>query len=261
MIEPGADGALDVDRRPTLPPDSPPAAHPWPARVRALLEVFACSGLPTQLLIGQALALAGVRPFGPGTKLDPLWVSVVTLGDTMLIAAFAWMLLRANGESPRTVFLGTRSPSREIRLGVLLTPPLIVGVALVLLALRAAYPPLHNVLENPLTDLATSRATTALFLVVALVGGGVREELQRAFLLTRFERYLGGPSVGLVLTSVAFGAGHAIQGWDAALVIGLIGLVWGWLYLARRSVVAPMVSHAAFNLLEIVQFLLAGAVV
>jgi len=86
----------------------------------------------------------------------------------------------------------------------------------------------------------------------------VREELQRAFLLTRFERDLGGPTVGLVITSVAFGAGHVLQGWDAAVATGAMGFFWGWLYLKRRSVVASMSSHAGYNSLEIVRFLVMG---
>jgi membrane protease YdiL (CAAX protease family) len=35
---------------------------------------------------------------------------------------------------------------------------------------------------------------------------------------------------------------------------GLLGLFWGLLYLARRSVIAPVVSHSAFNLVEVVGF-------
>ena len=94
---------------------------------------------------------------------------------------------------------------------------------------------------------------------MALVAGGIREEMQRAFLLTRFEQHLGGAHVGLLVTSVAFGLGHLIQGFDAALATGILGLLWGALYLWRRSAVAPMVSHAGFNSLEIARFLVMGA--
>ncbi len=260
MIDSVEDGAAP-DVRPDRPePATPPAAVPGlMERVRAALEVFACSGIPTQLVIGQSLALAGIAPFGPGAALDPVWVSVVTLGDTLLIVFIAWILLRANGESPREVFLGRRRGFDEAWLGVLITPPLVVGVAVVLLAVRWLYPPLHNVPENPMAGMLHTRLGAALFLVVALVGGGVREELQRAFLLTRFDRYLGGPAVGLLVTSIAFGAGHAIQGWDAAVATGLLGLTWGGVYLRRRSAVGPMVSHAGFNGLEVIQFLVSGA--
>jgi membrane protease YdiL (CAAX protease family) len=170
------------------------------------------------------------------------------------------LLIRSHGESPRELFFDSRPAMIEVVYGVLLVVPLLMGVALVVLWLRLSLPALHNVAENPFGAMLQSRLQTVAFAVVALVGGAVREEVQRAFLLTRFERHLGGPNVGLVVTSVAFGAGHWVQGWDSSIAIGLLGAVWGFIYLRRRSVVAPMVSHAGFNSFEIVQFLIAGSV-
>jgi membrane protease YdiL (CAAX protease family) len=86
----------------------------------------------------------------------------------------------------------------------------------------------------------------------------VREEIQRAFLLHRFEQYLGGGRVGVIVTSVAFGAGHLLQGVDASIATGLLGALWGVVYLRRRSVVAPMVSHSGFDLIQIAQFVVVG---
>jgi membrane protease YdiL (CAAX protease family) len=91
------------------------------------------------------------------------------------------------------------------------------------------------------------------FLFVAVVAGGVREELQRAFLLHRFRTSLGGPAVGLVATSVAFGLGHTLQGWDAAVVTGALGALWAAMYLGRGSAVAPIVSHGLFNSAELLR--------
>jgi membrane protease YdiL (CAAX protease family) len=91
-----------------------------------------------------------------------------------------------------------------------------------------------------------------------VIAGGVREELQRAFLLRRFDRWLGGGAVGLVVTSAAFGAGHWLQGADAAIATAFLGALWGVIYLRRRSAVAPVVSHSGFNLLQLAQFLLLG---
>ena len=86
----------------------------------------------------------------------------------------------------------------------------------------------------------------------------MREELQRAFLMHRFERWLGGGAVGVVIASAAFGAGHLLQGADAAVATGLLGAFWAVVYLKRRSVVAPVVSHSGFNLLQLVQFMAIG---
>ena len=230
----------------------------WYRRVRAIVQILLCSGIPTQVFVAQALALGGLRPFAPDGALEPSWVFLLAFIDTLLVVTLAIVLLRANGESPRAVFLGSRSIVREAIVGAALIGPLILGVAGIMVAVRAIWPSLHNVPENPLGGLLRSPIEAALFAIVAIVGGGVREELQRAFLLTRFDRDLGGPIVGLVITSVAFGAGHVLQGWDAAVATGAMGFFWGWLYLRRRSVVASMSSHAGYNSLEIVRFLVMG---
>ena len=102
--------------------------------------------------------------------------------------------------------------------------------------------------NNPLEGLIGDHPGAIwLFLLVVIVAGGVREELQRAFLLHRFRGDLGQPWLGLVITSIAFGLGHTLQGRDAAVITGALGAAWGVLYLTRRSALAPMVSHSLFN--------------
>ena len=125
-----------------------------------------------------------------------------------------------------------------------------------LLAVQRFAPSLHTVEHNPLQDLLRSPRDAWLFALVVVVAGGVREEIQRAFLLHRFER-LARRRHGRRSSSraSAFGAGHLLQGVDAAIATGLLGAFWGVVYLRRRSCVAPIVSHAGFDLLQIVQFL------
>ncbi|HVB37643.1 MAG TPA: CPBP family intramembrane glutamic endopeptidase, partial [Vicinamibacterales bacterium] len=88
------------------------------------------------------------------------------------------------------------------------------------------------------------------------IAGGLREEIQRAFILRRFERYLGGPTVGIIVSSIGFGAGHIVQGWDAVVTTAALGAFWGVVYLRRRSIAAPVVSHAGFDLLQIGQYVI-----
>jgi membrane protease YdiL (CAAX protease family) len=115
-------------------------------------------------------------------------------------------------------------------------------------------PHLHNVARNPLEDMLQNRRDAMIFAVVGMVAGGVREEIQRAFILHRFDRFLGGGAVGVVLYSIVFGLGHADQGWDATITVALLGAIWGTIYLLRRSVIAPMVCHAGFNLAQVIKF-------
>jgi membrane protease YdiL (CAAX protease family) len=168
------------------------------------------------------------------------------------------LILRSRGESAAELFFGGRRLLAEARAGVPLLFAAFAVAIVVMLSLRAVAPWLHTVPRNPLQDLVRTPGEAALFAVVLIVAGGVREEVQRAFLLRRFERWLGGARVGLVVTSVAFGAGHFIQGADAAVATAVLGAFWGAVYLRRGSIAAPVVSHAGFNLVQVLQYLVVG---
>lgn len=237
-------------------PDAPlPVTAPTPLeRATAVLEILLCSGVPTQLALAQTLATFGVRP-SASTTLSMPYVAGLSLLDTAVLLALMTFVLRARGEDPRECFLGTRPISGEARYGIpLLFMAFALAVAL-MLTLQAIWPWLHNVQRNPFQDAVKTRLDVALLILLVVVAGGLREEAQRAFLISRFERWLGGARVGLVLTSLAFGLGHYYEGRDAVLVTGALGAFWGVVYLRRRSIVAPVVSHAGFNLLQVAQFL------
>jgi membrane protease YdiL (CAAX protease family) len=232
----------------------PTREHLVAHRVVAFIEVLICSDYLTQFALGGTLAAFGYRPFVNG-KLNVSYVVILSLGDAILLVGLILVMLYAHGERPRDVFLGHRPVLPELILGMpLVLLALGIGVV-VLLSMQRFAPWLHTVPDNPLQELLRSPRDAWLFALVVLLAGGVREEIQRAFLLHRFEVWLGGPVVGLVVTSVAFGAGHLLQGIDAAIATGLLGAFWGVIYLRRRSCVAPIVSHSGFDLMQIVQFL------
>jgi membrane protease YdiL (CAAX protease family) len=251
----------------TLPPPSsplqPPSSSEPPApsfthRVVALLEVLLCSDYATQAALGATLAAIGFRPYGANGQLSVGFVATLSLLDTALLVGLMVFFLLAHGEQPREVFLGSRPFAREVSFGIpLILAALAIGIA-VLATIQHYLPTLHTVEHNPLRDLISKPRDAWLFAFVVVVAGGVREELQRAFLLHRFERWLGGATVGVLVASLAFGAGHLLQGVDAAIATGLLGAFWGVVYLRRRSVVAPMVSHAGFDLLQILQYFVVG---
>jgi membrane protease YdiL (CAAX protease family) len=197
---------------------------------------------------------------GPDGHLLVGYVVTLSLVDTALLVGLILFFLHAHGEQPREVFLGGRPIWYEALAGIPLTF-VAVGIAIgVLLAIQRFAPSLHTVEHNPFQELIRTPKEAAVFAFVVIVAGGIREEIQRAFLLHRFEVWLGGGVVGVVVTSAAFGAGHfQLQGADAAIATGLLGALWGIVYLRRRSAVAPIVSHSGFNLLQVLQYLVAGS--
>ena len=235
----------------------PDRAPPLVERVVALIEVLICSDYPTQLALGATFSAFGYGPY-VGGHLRVAYVVGLSIADSVLLIGLVFLFLTAHHESPRHVLTGARPVLPEIAAGIPLTlVALGIGIA-VLVTVQQFAPSLHTVAEIPLQALLRSPRDAWLFAGVVILAGGVREEIQRAFLLHRFEQFLGGGAAGLVVTSVAFGAGHLLQGVDAALATGLLGAFWGAVYLRRRSMIAPMVSHSGFDLLQIVQFFVVG---
>jgi len=210
-----------------------------------------CSGFPTQLALAGLARLAGLEPLTPEGGLSIEFVTLIALGDTVLLGGLVAWLLRRRGESVREVIVGGRPLGPDIGLGLLLVPALLVFISASMWLLRSWNPGLQNVPDNPLEAMARTVGGAVMLLVVSMVGGGVREELQRAFLLHRFRTDLGGPVNGLVLTSVGFGLGHVVQGWDAMIVTALLGAFWGLLYLRRGSITTGCVSHGLTNAAQV----------
>jgi membrane protease YdiL (CAAX protease family) len=224
-------------------------------RVGAIIEIILCSGFPSQLALIMMLRGFGVPLMDAEGRLSPRFVFTISLVDAVVVIGLVLFFLRAHHETAREVLLGGRSSVREALVGIALIPAVFVFVIIVLAVILTVAPSLHNVPRNPLEDMLRTRGDAAIFAIVVMVSGGVREEVQRGFILHRFRGYLGGAWTGLGVYSILFGLGHLEQGYDAAIATGLLGAVWGGVYLARRSIVAPMVSHAGFNLGQLAKYL------
>lgn len=208
-------------------------------------------------MIGAGLILLAHMPLRDENGISLRFFATLSLVDTVLVGVLIQVFLRASGERPRDVFIGWRPVWREAARGLALLPVVFLAVSAVVLTLRALFPWMHTVQDNPLAAFLDSPFEAAVFLVVVVLAGGVREELQRAFILHRFEQRLGGVRLGLVLFTIAFGALHLDQGLDVSIAVGLLGLMWGIIYIRRRSAILPIVNHASFNAMQVAQGLLA----
>jgi len=229
-------------------------------RAAAALEVILCSGFPTQLIVISVMTTFGMRMRLTDGRLSPAFVFSLTLIDTLVLVALIAFFFRAHRESMRIALFGAaRRTARDVALGVLLIPVSFFLIVFVLLVLQLAVPSLRNVPHNPLADLVKTRTDAVLFALVVMIAGGVREEIQRGFVLRRFEQYLGGGAAGLVIFSAMFGLGHIEQGHDVALGTAVLGAFWGAIYLRRRTVLPAMIGHAGFNLAQVLKFIALGA--
>ena len=227
------------------------------SRWSAALQVVLVSGIPTQFVAAAILAIGLRMPLLDAHGVSFQFVAVVSLVDTAIVAILIRIFLSLSREQSVDVFVGSRPMLGEALRGLAWLPIVFVGVTSIVLAIRAVAPWMHNVETSPFEAFLKTPQQAATFLVVVVLAGGVREELQRAFILHRFDQRLGGARVGLILFSLAFGAFHLDQGYDVALAICGLGLFWGFTYIRRRSAVLPMVNHASFNAAQVIQVVLA----
>jgi membrane protease YdiL (CAAX protease family) len=235
------------------PPDPLPR---WLAGLQALMVC----GVPTQLIVAALLATVLHLPIFDGpSEISFRFFVLLTVCDTALVALLIWTFLRMGGERSADVFVGARPVRGEVLRGLALVPVVFLAVTGIVLGLRTVAPWTHTVEQNPFESFLGSPLKALVFVAVVVLGGGVREELQRAFILHRFDQRLGGARVGLVLFSLTFGALHLDQGVDVAIAIGLLGLLWGIIYIRRRSAVLSMVNHGTFNAIQVAQGVIAKA--
>src|SRR6478735_906236 len=184
--------AADGQPRPlpvsALEPVALAAPDPSPARdrVSALLEVMLCSGYPTQLSLVVLMTSMGLSMRTPAGGLAPSFIFILSLVDAVLVVSLVCFFITAHGENVRQVLIGDRPIVREVLVGLMLVPAVFVIVVLVLGLVLSLAPKLHNVPLNPLAAMVQTRMNAIIFSLVVMVAGGVREEVQRGFIVHRF---------------------------------------------------------------------------
>ena len=216
----------------------------WQDRLQAILEVLLLAGilssflaaLPSGLTRGNSVLLAH----------DATSIAAFILLEASITLLLLLLILRMNREPLWSLGLQKYRWLEHSAVGLALVPVLFLVNVSVAVIFRI-FLPRFFLDRNPLVDLIKTPQDLAVFLLAALYAGGIKEELQRAFILNRFRDHLGGAWFGLMVWSVLFGAGHYVQGLQGVVVATVFGLLFGGLYLVRGSLVAPVVAHAVYD--------------
>jgi membrane protease YdiL (CAAX protease family) len=223
----------------------------WLDRVQALIEVLLLAGILSSLIAtlpfaispsGRASLMANVRA-----------MSVYLLLEASITFVLLFLIMRVHGETLKGLGLTWERWRFRVFLGLAIVPILFFLNAIISVVFQTLLPR-YFLKRNPLTDLIRTPADLILFVGTALIAGGIKEELQRAFILRRFQAYLGGARLGLILWSVAFGLGHYVQGAQGMVAAGVYGLIFGIAYLVRRNLVIPMVAHGAYDTIALLGY-------
>ena len=197
---------------------------PDPVPTAAKLRLYATIVLMEWVLVALALAIA----FRHGVGLADLCEGIANVRITLAVTALGFIGL----------FVLTMFNVRQIR--------------------RAGREELESTVQRARKFVPIGRAEIAGFAVVSLTAGICEELLYRGWLVNFFGALFGSIWLGMIAAAILFGLGHAYQGRHGIAATGVLGLVFGTMFVLVRSLVPGQVLHAAIDL---VNGTLAGKVV
>lgn len=226
---------------------TPPWA-PWEAIPVALAAIAAST------VASVALAAAFGSPGG-----SALLLSAMAFQGTLAVVTVAWVGARYRGWVPA---LGLRAvrPDRDVPLGALIGVGLWAGLnflvaPVVLLLWRAVagrFPSTPN--QLPGVDFAPLEILLGAVLLVVITP--IAEELFYRGLLFGSLWPRVGTGWAAVISAALFGASHAAGGGVLVPILFVFGLLQAFLFRWRRSLLAPIVAHGAFNLIALVRIVM-----
>jgi len=217
------------------------------------------AALALTLVVGFGIRALGVVPDGPAAVLVSVLVSAaISLGLVALVVvspgALAWREMGFRLPGP-----GEGSAIGDVALGVALAIPTLFGAGLlaaILVSLLGATP------NSPLPPAQDGAGILVNLFAAAVIAPLWEETFFRGFATTAWERSVGARAAiirGAVFfalihlaTLVGSDFGTAIRTAFIAFAVRLpVGLVLGWVFLRRGSLVAPIALHATYNAIPV----------
>jgi membrane protease YdiL (CAAX protease family) len=171
--------------------------------------------------------------------------------NKLSVFAAIFVLLRLEGEGFDGLGLNRREWPKHLGVG------LGIGLAMFIVLNVALDSTMNSLIPRPaasgpsILSFFKRPGNLLIWLPIGILGGGIVEELERIFVLTRFEKWLGRPGLilGAALSSAMFGFGHLYQGVGSAIATAVSGVVLTLVYLRRRSALEAITAHAFSDVL------------
>jgi membrane protease YdiL (CAAX protease family) len=157
---------------------------------------------------------------------------------TLVALAIGWLV----GEQP---FSTLAWRPRDLGVGILATLPLFAGLWLMVRFPRGPCGELMRVM-NEFLETMFQQATWWDLAIVSLMAGIGEELLFRGVVQAALARWSGSMLVGLLGAGVLFGLVHSVTR-TYAILAGLVGIYFGWLWLATENLLVPITAHAVYD--------------
>jgi CAAX protease family protein len=200
-----------------------------------------------------ALSFFAIKQGGLNFLLVAISAILRDLALVSLILFFVWR----NNESITRIGWTLKNSRKEISLGILLFIPFTLGTGLLEKGLRAIG---FSVPSTPLPSFLAARGMVEFLLafVLVVIVALAEETIFRGYLILRFKVITSNPIGAALLSAVIFSLGHGYEGSAGVVTVGVMGLVFAFVYMWRRSLVAPIVMHFLQDFIGIVLVPLLG---
>ena len=168
------------------------------------------------------------------------------LGLVSLVLYFIWR----NREPVQQIGWTSRNLGREIAWGALIFIPVYYAANMLEAGLHQAG--LSAPARTPSFLLANGSWNIVLAFFLVVVVAVAEETVFRGYLILRFKSATGRIGMAVLLSTAIFSIGHGYEGMAGILSVFFLGLVLAFVYLWRRSLVAPMVMHFLIDFTSIV---------
>lgn len=190
------------------------------------------------IMPSMALSFLAMKPGG----LNFPFVAVSTiLRDLALVSLILFFIWR-NREPATWIGWTLRNSGKEISLGIMLFIPFSFGTGLLEKGLQALG---LSVPSAPLPSFLAARGMVEflLALVLVVIVALAEETIFRGYLILRFKAITSNPIGAALLSAAIFSLGHGYEGSAGLVTVGVMGLVFAFVYMWRQSLVAPIVMH------------------
>ena len=169
----------------------------------------------------------------------------------LIVCAAIALLLRLQGQGVSELGVSRKAWPKHVGVGLVLGVAMFVGLNVLLASVMGSLIPRSPDQGPTILSFFAQPWNLLIWLPIGVFGGGIVEELERIFIITRFEQWLGRPGLilGVALSSAMFGFGHLYQGLGLAIATAVSGLVFALAYLRRRSALEPITAHAFSDVL------------
>jgi len=201
------------------------------------------------LLVLGVLSFANARSgHGAHSGNSPIRIYIATIVYEWLLTAYVWWGLRRAGGSLRELIGGRWKTVEDFLLDIAIAVGAWFAALLVIAVIAVAIGMDHSgnldTARKQIGFLAPqSGLEVVLWICLSATAGFCEEVLFRGYFQKQFTRLLRNRWIAVVVVSILFGLGHGYEGAQRMVLIAILGLAFGIMSLARKSLRPAMMAH------------------